>query len=32
MLTIPRTGSLAHLAENVSAASIRLTPQDIASL
>jgi len=32
MLPIPGIGSLAHLAENVAAASIRLTPQDIASL
>jgi pyridoxine 4-dehydrogenase len=32
MLAIPGTGSLAHLAENVGAASIRLTPEDVASL
>jgi aryl-alcohol dehydrogenase-like predicted oxidoreductase len=32
MLPIPGTGSLAHLAENVGAASVRLTPEDIASL
>jgi pyridoxine 4-dehydrogenase len=32
MLPIPGTGSLAHLAENVGAASIRLTPEDLASL
>lgn len=32
MLPIPGTGSLAHLEENVGAASIRLTPQDIAGL
>ena len=32
MLPIPGTGSLAHLAENVGAASVQLTPEDIASL
>ena len=32
MLPIPGTGSLDHLAENVGAASVRLTPEDIASL
>ena len=32
MLPIPGTGSLAHLDENVGAASVRLTPEDIASL
>ena len=32
MLPIPGTGSLAHLEENVGAASIQLTPEDIASL
>lgn len=32
MLPIPGTGSLAHLEENVGAASVRLTPADIASL
>jgi aryl-alcohol dehydrogenase-like predicted oxidoreductase len=32
MLLIPGTGSLAHLADNVGAASIRLTPDEIASL
>jgi aryl-alcohol dehydrogenase-like predicted oxidoreductase len=32
MLPIPGTGSLAHLAENVGAARIRLTPEDIADL
>jgi aryl-alcohol dehydrogenase-like predicted oxidoreductase len=32
MLPIPGTGSLAHLAENAGAASVQLTPQDIASL
>jgi pyridoxine 4-dehydrogenase len=32
MLPIPGTGSLAHLAENVGAAGIRLTPEDIATL
>jgi aryl-alcohol dehydrogenase-like predicted oxidoreductase len=32
MLPIPGTGSLVHLAENVGAASVRLTPQDIAGL
>jgi len=32
MLPIPGTGSVAHLEENVGAASIRLTPEDIASL
>ena len=32
MLPIPGTGSLAHLEENVAAASLRLTPDDIASL
>jgi aryl-alcohol dehydrogenase-like predicted oxidoreductase len=32
VLPIPGTGSLAHLAENVGAASVRLTPEDIASL
>ncbi|MGH3400562.1 MAG: oxidoreductase [Streptosporangiaceae bacterium] len=32
MLPIPGTGNLAHLAENVGAARIRLTPEDLASL
>jgi pyridoxine 4-dehydrogenase len=32
MLPIPGTGSLAHLAENVGAASVKLTPEDIAGL
>jgi aryl-alcohol dehydrogenase-like predicted oxidoreductase len=32
MLPIPGTGSIAHLEENVGAASIRLTPEDIARL
>jgi aryl-alcohol dehydrogenase-like predicted oxidoreductase len=32
MLPIPGTGSLAHLAENVAAAGVRLTPEDIAGL
>jgi len=32
MLPIPGTGSLAHLEENVAAATLRLTPDDIASL
>jgi aryl-alcohol dehydrogenase-like predicted oxidoreductase len=32
MLPIPGTGSLAHLEENVGAAGVRLTPEDIASL
>lgn len=32
MLPIPGTGSLAHLEENVGAASLSLTPDDIASL
>ena len=32
MLPIPGTGSLAHLEENVAAASLQLTPEDIASL
>ena len=32
MLPIPGTGSLTHLAQNVGAASIQLTPEDIASL
>lgn len=32
MLPIPGTGTLAHLEENVGAASIRLTPADVASL
>jgi pyridoxine 4-dehydrogenase len=32
MLPIPGTGGLAHLEENVGAASIRLTPEDFASL
>lgn len=32
VLPIPGTGSLAHLAENVGAAMIRLTPEDLASL
>jgi pyridoxine 4-dehydrogenase len=32
MLPITGTGSLAHLAENVGAASVRLIPQDIVSL
>jgi aryl-alcohol dehydrogenase-like predicted oxidoreductase len=32
MLPIPGTGSLAHLEENVAAASLRLTSEDIAGL
>jgi aryl-alcohol dehydrogenase-like predicted oxidoreductase len=32
MLPIPGTGSLAHLAENVGAASVQLSPEDLASL
>jgi pyridoxine 4-dehydrogenase len=32
MLPIPGTGSLAHLEENVGAASVRLTPEDLADL
>jgi aryl-alcohol dehydrogenase-like predicted oxidoreductase len=32
MLPIPGTGSLAHLEENVGAAALQLTPEDIASL
>jgi aryl-alcohol dehydrogenase-like predicted oxidoreductase len=32
MLPIPGTGSLAHLAENVGAAGVRLTPEDVARL
>ena len=32
MLPIPGTGSLAHLAENVGAASVQLTPEDITDL
>ena len=32
MLPIPGTGSLAHLEENVAAAGLRLTSEDIASL
>jgi aryl-alcohol dehydrogenase-like predicted oxidoreductase len=32
MLPIPGTGSLAHLEENVAAASVRLTAEDMASL
>jgi aryl-alcohol dehydrogenase-like predicted oxidoreductase len=28
MLPIPATGSLAHLEENVAAASLRLTPEE----
>ena len=32
MLPIPGTGSLAHLAENVGAAGLRLSPEDLASL
>ena len=32
VLPIPGTGSLVHLAENVGAASVRLTPQDLAGL
>jgi aryl-alcohol dehydrogenase-like predicted oxidoreductase len=32
ILPIPGTGSLAHLEENVGAASIQLTPEDIADL
>jgi pyridoxine 4-dehydrogenase len=32
MLPIPGTGSLAHLAENVGAGAIKLTPEDTASL
>jgi len=32
MLPIPGTGTLAHLEENVGAASVRLTAEDLASL
>lgn len=32
MLPIPGTGSVAHLEENVTAASLRLTPEDVAEL
>jgi aryl-alcohol dehydrogenase-like predicted oxidoreductase len=32
MLPIPGTGSLAHLAENIGAATVRLSPEDIAGL
>jgi aryl-alcohol dehydrogenase-like predicted oxidoreductase len=32
MLPIPGTGSIAHLEENVAAASVRLTPQDMQDL
>ena len=32
MLPIPGTGSVEHLEENVAAASIRLTPQDMHDL
>jgi aryl-alcohol dehydrogenase-like predicted oxidoreductase len=32
MLPIPGTGSLAHLEENVGAASVRLTPEDMAGI
>ena len=32
MLPIPGTGSLAHLEENVAAATLRLTPEDLADL
>jgi aryl-alcohol dehydrogenase-like predicted oxidoreductase len=32
MLPIPGTGNLAHLEENAGAASVRLTPEDLASL
>jgi aryl-alcohol dehydrogenase-like predicted oxidoreductase len=32
ILPIPGTTSIAHLEENVAAASLRLTPQDMASL
>jgi pyridoxine 4-dehydrogenase len=32
MLPIPGTGGLAHLAENVGAASVRLTAEDLASV
>jgi pyridoxine 4-dehydrogenase len=32
MLPIPGTGSLAHLEENVGAAGVRLTPEDIAGI
>ena len=32
MLTIPGTGSIRHLEENVAAASLRLDPEEIAAL
>jgi pyridoxine 4-dehydrogenase len=32
MLTIPGTGSIDHLEENVAAASLRLTPEEITAL
>jgi aryl-alcohol dehydrogenase-like predicted oxidoreductase len=32
MLPIPGTGSLAHLAENIGAATVRLSPEDITGL
>jgi len=32
MLPIPGTGSLAHLEENIGAASVLLTPEDIEGL
>ncbi|WP_131742383.1 aldo/keto reductase [Actinomadura roseirufa] len=32
MLAIPGTGNLAHLEENMAAASLRLTPEDVAEL
>jgi aryl-alcohol dehydrogenase-like predicted oxidoreductase len=32
MLTIPGTGSIDHLEENVAAARLRLTPEEITAL
>jgi pyridoxine 4-dehydrogenase len=32
MLTIPGTGSIDHLEENVAAAALRLTPEEITAL
>jgi aryl-alcohol dehydrogenase-like predicted oxidoreductase len=32
MLTIPGTGSIDHLEENVAAAGLRLTPEEITAL
>jgi len=32
MLPIPGTGSVAHLEENMAAASLRLTPEEVAEV